>query len=32
MNVKARGALGWSGVKLCLVPRSLIRGGSSVNG
>ena len=32
MKVNARGAFGWSGVKLCLVPRSRIRGDSSVNG
>jgi hypothetical protein len=32
MNVKVRGALGYSDVKLCLAPRSLIRGDSSVNG
>ena len=32
MNVKTRGALGWSDDELCLAPRSLIKGDSSVNG
>jgi hypothetical protein len=32
MNVKVRGGLGYSDVKLCLAPRSLIGGDSFVNG